>query len=111
MSIITKKTPYEQKKVYVRFLYVYEGKNARETAQKVMVTEKTMGSWVKEYGWAEMRKRLNVRVFEKLELNASNHNLIGKLRVFLSHKHRNLYKEIEKGIDAFIEYHMTEKED
>jgi len=38
-----------------RVWYIEQGKTAKEIAQKLNVTEKTVGDWVKKYGWKKER--------------------------------------------------------
>lgn len=101
-------SPMERKKTQARYHYVYEGLTAKQTAQKVMTTEKTLGKWVRDYNWKAEREQVSQRhQFEKMELDAAANIVLGQLRVFLSHHYRELYQEIEKGIDAFIVHNMN----
>lgn len=43
---------------YARILYVSERITAKEIAERVGVTEKTIGKWIELYGWDKLRKSL-----------------------------------------------------
>lgn len=98
----------ERRKVYARYLYVYQGLSGKECAQKVMVTEKTIGAWVVKYDWRNEREALYKRTaFADMENKALADILLGRLRVFLSAQHPRLYKQIEKSIEAFIVHNIN----
>lgn len=45
----------ESERSVARILYIEQGKNNKEIAQKLGVQEKTVGTWVKKYGWKKER--------------------------------------------------------
>lgn len=47
-----------QQREHARLLYVGERITLKEVAERVAVTEKTIGRWCKEDGWEELRKGL-----------------------------------------------------
>jgi hypothetical protein len=47
-----------QQREHARLLYVGERITLKEVAERVEVTEKTIGKWCREDGWEELRKSL-----------------------------------------------------
>lgn len=45
----------DKERAAAKILYVEQGKTAKECARLVQVTEKTIGSWVDEYGWKALK--------------------------------------------------------
>lgn len=45
----------ESERSVARILYIEQGKSNKEIAQKLGVQEKTVGAWVKKYGWKKER--------------------------------------------------------
>jgi hypothetical protein len=50
-------------------LYVYQYKSAKETALAVCATEKTVGAWIKLYGWKTLREEV---INNRLATNAKD---------------------------------------
>lgn len=48
----------EKEREYARILYVSERITAKEIAERVGVSEKTIGTWIEKYGWDNLRKSL-----------------------------------------------------
>jgi len=57
----------EQKKDYAKILFVYEKLNQKETAQRTGVSEKTIGKWVADGKWEELRITLFLSKAEELK--------------------------------------------
>lgn len=47
----------QQQREHARLLYVGERITLKEVAERVGVTEKTVGRWCKEDGWEELKKK------------------------------------------------------
>ncbi len=67
------------KKQKAKRLFIYQGKNQSQTAKIVHVTEKTVGKWVKQFNWNELRdavieKRLgsNEKAFQPATLTLND---------------------------------------
>ncbi len=65
---------------FARILYVSERITAKEIAERVKVSEKTVGSWIEKYGWEKLRKSLlttrqNQLVHWYNQLEALNENI------------------------------------
>lgn len=65
---------------FARILYVSERITAKEIAERVKVSEKTIGSWIEKYGWEKLRKSLlttrqNQLVHWYNQLEALNENI------------------------------------
>lgn len=54
MAVIRK----QEQREHARLLYVNEKITLKEVAERVKVTEKTIGKWCKEDGWDKLRKSL-----------------------------------------------------
>ncbi|GLB51713.1 hypothetical protein NBRC110019_07520 [Neptunitalea chrysea] len=50
-----------------RILYIDQGKSNKEIAEKLGVQEKTVGNWVKKYGWKEERDARDNNVDARIE--------------------------------------------
>lgn len=48
----------EKEREYARILYVSERITAKEIAERVGVSEKTIGTWIDKYGWDRLRQSL-----------------------------------------------------
>lgn len=57
----------DQKKDYAKILFVYEKLNQKETASRTGVSEKTIGKWVSEGKWEELRTTLFLSKTEELK--------------------------------------------
>jgi DNA-binding XRE family transcriptional regulator len=56
----------QDKRDLAKLLYTKNELNRKEVAARVGVNEKTVGKWVEEYGWDDMRKSLLVTREEEL---------------------------------------------
>lgn len=47
---------YDNKRTVAQHMYVTERRTAKEIALKLKVAQKTVGDWVKKYGWKQLRE-------------------------------------------------------
>lgn len=98
-------TEREKKKDHAKILYTKENvTNQKELAQRVGVTEKTIGKWIKDEGWEKLKKNLLLtrqemysnllEDFEKLQNHISSTDL-GFADFKLANTRRNLVKDIK----------------
>ncbi|WP_295795161.1 hypothetical protein [Mucilaginibacter sp.] len=99
MIQLTKKE-IELLKIKAYNLYVESGITAKEISKTIPVTEKSIGVWVKQYGWKDLRKTKDVwRLGGK---NGSALALNGFV-IFLRDKHPLVYSEIMPLMELYNE--------
>lgn len=81
------------KKRRAKHLIVNKGMSQRAAASELKVTEKTMGRWVKEYGWIAKSER-------ELREQPKTMSLID-FAVFVREQHPRSYKKVRLLIDHF----------
>ena len=47
---------YDNKRTVAQHMYITERRTAKEIALKLNIAQKTVGEWVKKYGWKELRE-------------------------------------------------------
>ncbi|MCU7615654.1 DUF1804 family protein [Chryseobacterium sp. PBS4-4] len=80
-----------EQKEHARLLYVNEKITLKEVAERVKVTEKTVGKWCKEDNWDELRKSLlntreNQLVHFYNQLDAINMDIANRPEILLNGK-------------------------
>ena len=83
----------EKEKKLARHFYVNEGKTAKEIAEIVGVTEKTLGDWVKKYGWKNERDAV---LFSAENRIANIKNIISNC----AEEHLDLSKKVQEAIKS-----------
>ena len=92
-----------QQQLKAKRLYVYQFQNLTATAEKVGVTKKTLGEWVKKNDWNEIRlKVIRRRLSNKKEPSVSNSMIIEDFKSYLQESRPFLYQRIEPLIDEYI---------
>lgn len=79
-----------EEKNYAQILYVNENLTAKEIAERVSVSEKTVGKWIKDGGWEKLRKSLLV----------TKQNMISMLYDQLDHLNTAIAKRDSKVADS-----------
>jgi transposase len=64
----------EQRKAWARDLFVHHNYTQKQIAEKVGVTEKTIGAWKEKYGWEGIRESISTTSDQQIK------NLYGQLK-------------------------------
>ena len=96
---ITKK----EERNYAQILYVNENLTAKEIAKRVGVTEKTMGRWIEDGKWKDLRKSMLVtkqnqivRLYNQLE--ALNNDIASREKPIPNAKEADIMAKITTSI-------------
>jgi len=105
-------------------LYIRQKKTAREVANLVGVTEKTLGDWVKKFGWAERRSSamssiksgteninalINIYTDRAIQMEADEEDLSGYTEKELADFRRDKAKEKVSLIDSIAKLNKTKE--
>ena len=105
-------------------LYIRQKKTAREVAILVGVTEKTLGDWVKKFGWAERRSSamssiksgteninalINIYTDRAIQMEKEDEDLSGYSEKELADFRRDKAKEKVSLIDSIAKLNKTKE--
>jgi len=99
MEILKSEIP--QKKKEAKRLYVQTDLTAKEIAAKTGISEKTIGVWVKKYGWKIQREN---RVYYAMGGQSANLNkgvIMTYLRKHIRKLNPDLYEQVLPLLDSF----------
>ncbi|TWI16307.1 hypothetical protein [Sphingobacterium siyangense] len=97
----------KRQKVYAwakaHMLYVYKELTAKECADRVGVTEKTLGCWIKAGNWKEEKNRaISDRSLREGNYLVISKTILNKLKLFLDTEHPEISAKIIQHLDDFV---------
>lgn len=81
-------------------LYIYEGLNGKEIAEKVGVSANSISKWVGLYEWKSERERVLNSLFEPIK-QGNEVNILDDFMSYLKNYNSNLYLALQEAVKNF----------